>query len=40
MKQSNTHKKNRKIRKLRERGEIVAVLYRRDLQRLRARYRS
>ncbi len=40
MKQSNTHKKNRKIRKLRERGEIVAVMYRRDFQRLRDKYRN
>ena len=38
MKQSLTSRKNRKIRKLRERGEVVTVLYKRDLDRLRERY--
>jgi len=39
MKQSNVHKKNQKVRKLRERhGEIVTILYRRDFQRLRRKY--
>jgi hypothetical protein len=33
-----THE-NRKIRKLRARGEMVTVLYRRDLERLLERYR-
>jgi hypothetical protein len=41
MKQSNVSKKNRKVRKLRERyGEVVTVLYRRDFQRFRAKYGS
>jgi hypothetical protein len=41
MKQSNVNKKNQKIRKLRERyGEVVTVLYRRDFQRLRHKYRQ
>jgi hypothetical protein len=31
-------RKNGKIRKLRERGEMVTVLYRRDLKRLLRRY--
>jgi hypothetical protein len=40
MRQSNTHKKNQKVRKLRERyGEVVAILYRRDFHRLRRKYR-
>jgi hypoxanthine phosphoribosyltransferase len=40
MKQSNVNKKNRKVRKVRERyGEVVTVLYRRDFQRLRDKYR-
>jgi hypothetical protein len=40
MKQSNVNKKNQKVRKLRERyGEVVTVLYRRDLRRLRQKYR-
>ncbi len=38
MKQSLTNQKNRKIRKLRERGEVVTVLYRRDLERLLERH--
>ena len=38
MRQSLTTRKNRKIRKLRERGELVTVLYRRDFERLRRRY--
>jgi hypoxanthine phosphoribosyltransferase len=38
MKQSLTTRKNRKIRKLREQGEVVTVLYKRDLDRLRERY--
>jgi hypothetical protein len=39
MRQSNVHKKNQKVRKLRElRGEIVTVLYRRDFQGLRRKY--
>jgi hypothetical protein len=41
MKQSNVGKKNQKVRKFRERyGEIVTVLYRRDFQRLREKYRN
>jgi hypoxanthine phosphoribosyltransferase len=41
MKQSNVSKKNRKVRKLRERyGEVVTVLYRRDFQRFRDKYGS
>jgi hypothetical protein len=40
MKQANVNKKNRKVRKLRERyGEVVTILYRRDFQRLRDKYR-
>jgi hypothetical protein len=39
MKQANARKKNQKVRKLRERyGEVVAILYRRDFQRLRRKY--
>jgi hypoxanthine phosphoribosyltransferase len=38
MKQSLANRKNRKIRKLRERGEVVTVLYRRDIERLRELY--
>ena len=39
MKQSLVHKKNQKVRKLRERyGEVVTILYRRDFQRLRSKY--
>jgi len=37
-KQSLTTRKNGKIRKLRGRGEVVAVHYRRDLQRLTRLY--
>jgi hypoxanthine phosphoribosyltransferase len=37
-KQSLTTRKNGKIRKLRARGEVVAVHYRRDLERLLLRY--
>jgi hypothetical protein len=41
MKQSNVNKKNQKVRKLRERyGEVVTVLYSRDFQRLRDKYRN
>jgi hypothetical protein len=40
-KKSNVGKKKQKIRKLRERyGEVVTVLYRRDFQRLRDKYRG
>jgi hypoxanthine phosphoribosyltransferase len=38
-KQSLVTRKNRKIRKLRARGEMVTVLYRRDLEPLLERYR-
>ena len=38
MRQRLTSRKNRKIRKLRERGVIVTVLYRRDFERLRDRH--
>jgi hypothetical protein len=39
MKQSNVNKKNQKVRKLRHRhGEVVTILYRRDLRRLREKY--
>jgi hypoxanthine phosphoribosyltransferase len=38
MRQRLTTRKNRKIRKLRERGVIVGVLYRRDFERLRDRF--
>jgi hypothetical protein len=41
MRQSNTNKKNQKVRKLREQyGEVVTILYRRDFRRLRRKYRS
>ncbi len=41
MKQANTNKKNQKVRKLREQyGEVVTLLYRRDFQRLRRKYRA
>src|SRR2546423_11922621 len=40
MKQANVNKKNQKVRKLRERyGEVCTILYRRDFQRLRRKYR-
>ncbi len=40
MKQAHTTKKNAKARKFRERyGEVVTILYRRDFQRLRRKYR-
>jgi hypothetical protein len=38
MRQKLTAKKNRKLRKLRERGVLVTVLYRRDFERLRERH--
>ena len=38
MRQSLTARKNRKIRKLREQGVLVTVLYRRDFVRLRDRH--
>lgn len=38
MHQRLTTRKNRKIRKLRERGVIVGILYRRDFERLRERH--
>ena len=38
MQQRLTTRKKRKIRKLRERGKLVTVLYRRDFERLRAKY--
>ncbi len=38
MRQRLTTKKNRKLRKLREQGVIVTVLYRRDFERLRERH--
>jgi hypoxanthine phosphoribosyltransferase len=38
MRQKLTHRKNRKLRKLREQGVLVTVLYRRDFQRLRERH--
>ena len=34
MKQSLVSRKNRKVRKLCERGEMVTILYRRDIERL------
>jgi len=41
MKQSHVHKKNQKVRKLREQyGEVVTILYRRDFHRLRRKYRA
>jgi hypoxanthine phosphoribosyltransferase len=38
MQQRLTSRKNRKLRKLRERGVLVTVLYRRDFERLRDRH--
>jgi hypoxanthine phosphoribosyltransferase len=38
MKQRLVTRKNRKLRKLREQGVLVTVLYRRDFQRLRERH--
>ena len=38
MRQRLTARKNRKLRKLRERGVIVGILYRRDFERLRERH--
>jgi hypoxanthine phosphoribosyltransferase len=38
MRQKLTNRKNRKLRKLREQGVLVTVLYRRDFERLRARH--
>ena len=38
MRQRLTTRRNRKIRKLREQGVIVGVLYRRDFERLRERF--
>ena len=38
MRQSLTSRKNRKLRKLREQGVLVTVLYRRDFERLRERH--
>jgi hypoxanthine phosphoribosyltransferase len=38
MRQKLTAKKNRKLRKLREQGIMVTVLYRRDFERLRERH--
>ena len=38
MRQRLTSRKNRKVRKLRERGVIVGILYRRDFERLRERH--
>jgi len=38
MRQRLTSRKNRKVRKLRERGVLVAVLYRRDILRLARRW--
>ena len=38
MRQKLTAKKNRKLRKLREQGVMVTVLYRRDFERLRERH--
>lgn len=40
MQQRLVSRKNRKVRKLRERGEMVTILYRRDLERLRDEYGS
>ena len=41
MRQANTNKKNQKVRKLRERyGEVCTILYKRDFQRLRGKYRQ
>jgi len=38
MRQALTSRKNRKVRKLRESGVIVGILYRRDFERLRERH--
>ena len=38
MRQKLTAKKNRKLRKLREQGVLVTVLYRRDFERLREQH--
>jgi hypoxanthine phosphoribosyltransferase len=38
MQQRQTYRKNRKVRKLQALGEVVTILYRRDLERLRERY--
>jgi hypoxanthine phosphoribosyltransferase len=38
MQQRLTSRKNRKLRRLRERGVLVTVLYRRDFERLRDRH--
>ena len=38
MRQRLTARKNRKLRKLREQGVLVTVLYRRDFERLRERH--
>jgi hypoxanthine phosphoribosyltransferase len=38
MRQKLTTRKNRKLRKLREQGVFVTVLYRRDFERLRERH--
>ena len=38
MRQKLTTRKNRKLRKLREQGVVVTVLYRRDFERLRSRH--
>ena len=38
MRQKLTNRKNRKLRKLREQGVLVTVLYRRDFERLRDRH--
>jgi hypoxanthine phosphoribosyltransferase len=38
MRQKLTARKNRKLRKLREQGVLVTVLYRRDFERLRERH--
>ena len=38
MRQKLTTRKNRKLRKLREQGVLVTVLYRRDFERLRSRH--
>ena len=38
MKQKLVSRKNRKVRALNEQGEVVTILYRRDLERLREQY--
>ena len=38
MQQRLTNRKNRKVRKLRDQGVLVTVLYRRDFERLRERH--